>query len=127
MWSSRPTHKKSQQTRNPDMAAIKQLDINLQELIHAEEKVDEYATIIGNVDHIHDEYEPADQIEDLYITALVHAEILAETVVDLLHPQDFAGHDNFWHAVVNVRLYIQNTDVNELSIEGLQAEIAKAI
>ena len=29
------------------MAAIKQLDINLQELIHAEEKVDEYATIIG--------------------------------------------------------------------------------
>ena len=109
------------------MAAIKQLDINLQELIHAEEKVDEYATIIGNVEHIHDEYEPADQLEDLYISALVQAEILAETVVDLLHPQDFAGHDNFWHAVVNVRLYIQNTDVNELSIEGLQAEIAKAI
>ena len=109
------------------MAAIKQLDINLQELIHAEEKVDEYATIIGNVDHIHDEYEPQDQIEDLYISALVQAEILAEMVVDILHPEEFINDDNFWHAVVNVRLYIQNTDVNELSIEGLEAEIAKAI
>ena len=109
------------------MAAIKQLDINLQELINAEEKVDQYATIIGNIDHIHDEYEPQDKLEDLYISALVQAEILAETVVDLLHPAEFASHDNFWHAVVNVRLYIQNTDVNELSIEGLQAEITKAI
>ena len=109
------------------MAAIKQLDIHLQELIHAEEKVDEYATIIGNVEHIHDEYEPQDQIEDFYISALVQAEILAEKVVDLLHPAEFASHDNFWHAVVNVRLYIQNTDVNELSIEGLQGEIIKAI
>ncbi len=27
----------------------------------------------------------------------------------------------------NVRLYIQNTDVNELAIDGLQAEIAKAL
>lgn len=107
------------------MAAIKQLDINLQELIHAEEKVDEYATIIGNVDHIHDEYEPADQIEDLYITALVHAEILAETVVDILHPEDFANDDNFWHAVINVRLYIQKTDVNELSIDDLSDVINK--
>ena len=109
------------------MAAIKELHTNLQELARAEEKVEQYGTIIGNVEHIHDEYEPQDQIEDLYISALVQAEILAETVVDLLHPQDFAGHDNFWHAVVNVRLYIQNTDVNELSIEGLQAEIAKAV
>ena len=109
------------------MAAIKQLDINLQELIHAEEKVDEYATIIGNVDHIHDEYEPADQLEDLYITALVHAEILAETVVDILHPEDFDNDDNFWHAVINVRLYIQNTDVNELSIDGLQEAVKEAL
>lgn len=109
------------------MAAIKELDSILQQLIEAEEKTDEYATIIGNVDHIHDEYEPQDKIEDLYISALVQAEILAETVVDLLHPAEFATHDNFWHAVVNVRLYIQNTDVNELSIEGLQAEITKAI
>ena len=109
------------------MAAIKQLDINLQELIHAEEKVDEYATIIGNVDHIHDEHEPVDQIEDLYITALVKAEILAEKIVNTIHPEDFDNDDNFWHAVINVRLYIQNTDVNELSIDGLQAEIAKAL
>lgn len=106
---------------------MKQLDINLQELINAYEKVDEYATIIGNIDHIHEEYEPQDKLEDLYISALVQAEILAETVVDLLHPAEFASHDNFWHAVVNVRLYIQNTDVNELSIEGLQGEITKAI
>jgi hypothetical protein len=125
MWSSRPTHKKSQQTRNPDMAAIKELDTLLHQLIQAEEKTDEYATIIGNVEHIHDEYEPSDHIEDLYITALVQAEILAETVVNILHPEDFATDDNFWHAIVNIRLYIQNTDVNELSIEGLEAEIAK--
>ena len=109
------------------MAAIKELHTNLQELARAEEKVEQIADIIGNVDHIHDEYEPADQIEDLYITALVHAEILAETVVDILHPEDFANDDNFWHAVINIRLYIQNTDVNELSIDGLQAEIAKAL
>lgn len=109
------------------MAAIKELDTLLHQLIEAEEKTDEYATIIGNVEHIHNEYEPADQIEDLYVTALVQAEILAETVVDVLHPQDFASDDNFWHAVINVRLYIQNTDVNELSIEGLQEEIAKAL
>ena len=109
------------------MAAIKELHTNLQELARAEEKVEQYGTIIGNVEHIHDEYEPQDQIEDLYITALVHAEILAETVVDILHPEDFANDDNFWHAVINIRLYIQNTDVNELSIDGLQAEIAKAL
>jgi hypothetical protein len=117
MWSSRPTHKKSQQTRNPDMSAIKELDTNLRELIYAEDKVEEIANIIGNVDHITDEYEPADQLEDDYITALVQAETL--------HPQDFPNDDNFWHAIINVRLYIQNTDINELTIEGLQAEIAK--
>ena len=109
------------------MSAIKELHTNLQQLAQAEEKVEQYGTIIGNVEHIHDEYEPQDQIEDLYISALVHAEILAETVVDILHPEDFANDDNFWHAVINVRLYIQNTDVNELSIDGLQAEIAKAL
>jgi hypothetical protein len=125
MWSSRPTHKKSQQTRNPDMSAIKELDTNLRELIYAEDKVEEIANIIGNVDHITDEYEPADQLEDDYITALVQAEILAEKIVDTLHPQDFPNDDNFWHAIINVRLYIQNTDINELTIEGLQAEIAK--
>lgn len=109
------------------MAAIKQLDSILQQLIEAEEKTDEYATIIGNVEHIHDEYEPQDQIEDFYISALAQAEILAEKVVDLLRPTEFASDDNFWHAAVNVRLYIQNTDVNELSIEGLQEAINEAI
>ena len=109
------------------MAAIKELHTNLQELARAEEKVEQYGTIIGNVEHIHDEYEPQDQIENLYISALVKAEILAENIVNLIAPDLEDDHDNFWHAVVNVRLYIQNTDVNELSIEGLQAEIAKAI
>jgi hypothetical protein len=109
------------------MSAIKELDINLQELIYAEDKVEEIANIIGNVDHIHNEYEPADQLEEDYISALVQAEILAEKIVDTLHPEDFANDDNFWHAIVNIRLYIQNTDVNELSIEGLEAEIAKAL
>lgn len=109
------------------MAAIKELDTNLQLLIQAEETVDEYATIIGNVEHIHDEYEPQDKIEELYIDALVAAEILAETVVNVLHPQDFTSHTIYWQAIVNVRLYIQNTDVNELSIEGLETEIAKAL
>jgi len=108
------------------MAAIKELDTNLRELIYAEDKVEEIANIIGNVDHITDEYEPVDQLEDDYITALVKAEILAENIVNTIHPEDFDNDDNFWHAIVNVRLYIQNTDVNELSIEGLQAEIAKA-
>ena len=125
MWSSRPTHKKSQQTRNPDMAAIKELHTNLQELIYAEDKVEEIANIIGNVDHIHDEHEPVDQLEDDYITALVKAEILAEKIVNTIHPEDFDNDDNFWHAVINVRLYIQDTDVNELSIEDLENVIAK--
>jgi hypothetical protein len=109
------------------MSAIKELDTLLHQLIQAEEKTDEYATIIGNVEHIHDEYEPADHIEDLYITALVQAEILAETVVDLLHPQDFANDDNFWHAIVNVRLYIQDTDRHQISISGLQEAVKEAI
>lgn len=109
------------------MAAIKELDTILSELIQAEETTDHYATVIGNVEHIHAEYEPADQLEDLYISALVQAEILAETVVDIMHPEQFANDDAFWNAVINVRLYIQNTDVNELSIEGLQTEIGKAL
>ena len=109
------------------MSAIKELDTNLRELIHAEDKVEEIANIIGNVDHIHDEYEPADQLEDEYITALVKAEILAEKIVDTLHPEEFAKDDSFWHAIINVRLYIQTTDVNDLTIADLQAEIAKAL
>lgn len=109
------------------MSAIKELDTNLQELIHAEDKVEEIANIIGNVDHIHNEYEPADQLEDEYITALVQAEILAENIVDTLHPEEFANDDSFWHAIINVRLYIQTTDVNDLTIADLQAEIAKAL
>jgi len=109
------------------MAATKNLDIVLSELIQAEENTDHYATVIGNVDHIHAEHEPADQLEDLYISALVQAEILAEKVVDIMHPEPFANDDAFWNAIVNVRLYIQKTDVNELNLEALAAEIAKAV
>lgn len=109
------------------MSQMAQLDQLLQELIEAEQKTDEYATVIGNVEHIHSEYEPADYIEDAYITALVQAEILAENIVDILHPMPFGDDDKFWNAVVNVRLYIQNTDVNELTLEGIDAAMRKAI
>lgn len=108
------------------MAAIKQLDINLQELIHAEEKVDEYATIIGNVDHIHDEYEPQDQIEDLYISALVKAEILAENIVNLIAP-DLEDDDRYWNAIINVRFYIRDTDRHQVSLAGLQEAVKEAL
>ena len=108
------------------MAAIKQLDINLQELIHAEEKVDEYATIIGNVDHIHDEYEPQDQIENLYISALVKAEILAENIVNLIAP-DLEDDDRYWQAIINVRFYIQDTDRHQVSLAGLQEAVKEAL
>ena len=108
------------------MAAIKELDINLQELIHAEEKVDEYATIIGNVDHIHDEYEPQDQIEDLYISALVKAEILAENIVNLIAP-DLEDDDRYWNAIINVRFYIRDTDRHQVSLAGLQEAVKEAL
>lgn len=107
------------------MAAIKELDQIIGEAIHYEHKLEELADIIGNVDHITNEYEPANDIEDAYITALVYAEIRAEQIVDIIHPQDFDNHDLFWHAVINVRLYLQNTDVNEITIEDLDTVITK--
>ena len=126
MWSSRPTHKKSQQTRNPDMSAIKELHTNLQELAQAEEKVEQYGTMIGNVEHIHDEYEPQDQIEDLYISALVKAEILAENIVNLIAP-DLEDDDRYWHAIINVRFYIRDTDRHQVSLAGLQEAVKEAL
>lgn len=125
MWSSRPTHKKTKQARNPDMAAIKQLDQLITEAIHYEDQVEQLADIIGNVDHIHDEYEPADKIENFFIEMLVMAEIRAEQIVDIIHPDDFLDHDNYWHAVIDVRLYLQHTDVNDITIEHLEDVIAK--
>jgi hypothetical protein len=112
--------------RNPDMTAIKELDTILLLLIQAEEKTDELATVIGNVDHIHDEYEPQDKHEELYISALVKAEILAEEVLEILYAK-FVTSVNYSDAIFAVRSYVQNTDVNELSIEALEAEIAKVL
>lgn len=108
------------------MTAIKELDTILLLLIEAEEKTDELATVIGNVDHIHDEYEPQDKHEELYISALVKAEILAEEVVEILYAK-FVTSANYSDAIFAVRSYVQNTDVNELSIEALEAEIAKVL
>ena len=126
MWSSSPTHKKSQQTRNPDMSAVKELQTNLQQLAQAEEKVEQYGTIIGNVEHIHDEYEPQDQIEDLYISALVKAEIFAENIVNLIAP-NLEDDDRYWHAIINVRLYIRDTDRHQVSLAGLQEAVKEAL
>jgi hypothetical protein len=109
------------------MTAMKELDTILSQLIEAEEKTDELATAIGNVDHIHDEYEPQDKLEDLYISALVKSEILAEEVFDILFPETVVGISKYWDINFAIRLYIQNTDVNELSIEALEAEIAKVL
>ncbi len=108
------------------MTAMKELDTILSQLIEAEEKTEELATAIGNVDHIHDEYEPQDKLEDLYISALVKAEILAEEVLEILFPKFFTTV-NYSDTIFAIRLYIQNTDVNELSIEALEAEIAKVL
>ena len=108
------------------MAAIKEPDSLLHQLIQAEEKTDEYATIIGNVEHIHDEYEPQDQIEDLYISALVKAEILAENIVNLIAP-DIEDDDRYWHAIVNVRFYIRDTDRHQVSLAGLQEAVKEAL
>ena len=109
------------------MTAIKELDTILLLLIEAEEKTDELATVIGNVDHIHDEYEPQDKHEELYISALVKAEILAEEVFDILYPEAVVDTSKYWDANFAIRSYVQNTDVNELSIEALEAEIAKVL
>ena len=137
MWSNRPTHKKSQQTRNPDMAAIKQLDQIIGEAIHYEHQLEEIANIIGSVDHINDDYQPINDIEEAFITALVYAEIRAEQIVEIIHPQDFHceaqpklvedvdNHDHYFRAINDVRLYLQNTDVNEITIEDIEAAITK--
>ncbi len=108
------------------MAAVKQLQTNIQELAQAEEKVLQYGTIIGNVEHIHDEYEPQDQIEDLYISALVKAEILAENIVNLIAP-DLEDDDRYWHAIINVRFYIQDTDRHQVSLAGLEEAVKEAL
>jgi len=107
------------------MSAVKELNRIIGEAIHHEDKLEELAQIIGNVDHITDEYEPADDLEDAYITHLVYAEIRAEEIVNIIHPEDFADHDTYWHAVINTRLYIQSTDVNEITIKDLRNVIAK--
>lgn len=108
------------------MNAIKELHTNLQQLTHAEEKVLQYGTIIGNVCHIHDEYEPQDQIEKLYISALVEAEILAENIVNLI-AADVEDDDRYWNAIINVRFYIRDTDRHQVSLAGLQEAVQEAL
>ena len=107
------------------MSAVKELNRIIGEAIHHEDKVEELANLIGNVDHITDEHEPADDLEDAYITHLVYAEIRAEEIVNIIHPQEFADHDTYWNAVINVRLYIQTTDINEMSVKGFSDVITK--
>lgn len=107
------------------MAAIKELDQILSEAIYYEHQVEELANLIGDVSHIDNEHEPSNDFEDAYTTALVWAEIRAEQIVNIIHPEDFDDHDLFWHAIVNVRLYIQSTDVNEITIEELSNVINK--
>jgi hypothetical protein len=108
------------------VSAVKELHSNLQQLAQAEEKVFQYGTLIGNVDHIHDEYEPQDQIEDLYISALVKAEIFAENIVNLIAP-DIEDDDRYWHAIVNVRFYIQDNERHQISLDGLQEAVEEAL
>lgn len=121
-----PPHlQETQADKDPDMAAIKELHRIIDEAIHYEEQVERIADIIGNVDHITNETEPANQLEDDYTTALVYAEIRAEEIVNIIHPEDFDNDDAYWHAIVNIRLYLQYTDVNEITIDDLSDVINK--
>lgn len=107
------------------MAAIKELDQIIGEAIAYEHQLQDLADIIGNVDHITNEYEPANDIENAYIDALVMAEIRAEQIVEIIDPVDFLDHDHYFRAINDVRLYLQDTDVNEITIEDLEATIIK--
>lgn len=107
------------------MASIKELDSIIGEAIHYEDQVEELANLIGDTSHIHNDHEPTSDLEDAYTTALVWAEIRAEQIVNIIHPEEFANHDDFWHAVVNVRLYLQSTDVNDITIEDLNTVVTK--
>jgi len=108
------------------MSAFKDLDLNLQQLAISEAQVFEFGTIIGKVGHIHDEYEPKNKAEELYISALVRAEIFAENIVNIISP-DIEDDDTYWHAIVNVREYMRDTEPHQISIEGLQEVIMEAV
>lgn len=107
------------------MSAMKDLDELIAETITWSHRYEEIGDIIGNTDHIDDDHEPINDIEDAYINARVHREINAETIVDILHPEPFPNHDDFWHAIINVLTYIDETDVNEITIQDLQNVIEK--
>ena len=114
------------------MAAIKQLDIHLQELIETETEVVKYGFIAG-IDTYDDEYIWETEAERLFVSANVQAEILAENIVNLLAPEtkyvlaDDAQVDPYWNAIQEVRHYIQDTEPHQLSLEGLQKAITEAI
>ena len=114
------------------MAAIKQLDIHLQELIETENEVVKYGFIAG-IDNYDDEYIWETEAERLFVSANVQAEILAETIVNLLAPEtkyvlaDDFQVDPYWNAIEAVRHYIQDTKPKQLSLEGLQEAIKEAI
>lgn len=114
------------------MAAIKQLDINLQQLIQTENEVVKHGFIAG-IDTYDDEYIWKTEAERLFICANVQAEILAENIVNLLAPEtkyvlaDDFQVDPYWNAIEAVRHYIQDTKPQQLSLEGLQEAIKEAI
>lgn len=107
------------------MSSMTELNQIIGEAIAYEHQVQELADLIGDVSHIHNDHEPSSDLEDAYTTALVWAEIRAEQIVNIIHPEEFAHHDDFWHAVINVRLYLQSTDINEITIEDLEVVITK--
>ena len=78
---------------------MKDLDALIAETITWSHRYEEIGDIIGNTDHIDDDHEPINDIEDAYINARVHREINAETIVDILHPEPFPNHDDFWLGV----------------------------
>jgi len=114
------------------MAAIKELDIHLQELIGTEQEVVKYGFIAG-IDTYDDEYTWETEAERLFVSANVQAEILAENIVNLLAPEtkyvlaDDIHVDPYWNAIEAVRHYIQDTEPTQLSLEGLQEAIEEAI
>jgi len=114
------------------MAAIKELDSILQELIGTENEVVKYGFIAG-IDTYDDEYIWETEAERLFVSANVKAEILAETIVNLLAPEtkyvlaDDFQVDPYWNAIEAIRHYIQDTEPHQLSLEGLQEAIEEAI
>ena len=101
------------------MTALKELDRIIGEAIAYEHQLEELADIIGDVSHIDREHDPVNELEDAYTKTLVCAEMTAQKIVDVIHPGDFPDWDNYWHAVIDIRLYLANNDVDEITVEDL--------